>query len=123
MTSRRSRPPGQAMSPVGPVAAVLATVGIAVGSWVGVASASGVGEPKSVPASVTSVVEPTADPIATHRPRAATGRPTVVTPGKPYVARKSDLERNARVDPKPVTGRRGPESGVLPRTGREPDAR
>lgn len=126
MTNRQNRQPGQAMSLVGPVAAVFATVGIAVGSWVGIASASGAGEPKSVPASVTSVVDPSADPTATHtmpRPRAVTGRPTVVTPGKPYVARKSDLERNARVDPKPATGRRGPETAVLPRTGREPDAR
>ncbi|MEU0935489.1 MULTISPECIES: hypothetical protein [unclassified Embleya] len=103
MSNRRDRVPGRTMRRAGPVGAVLATVGIALGAWVGIAPASDADEPP--PASVTSVgagrrIDPppiaapdrpaTNDPeaVAPRRLRApGPGRAGVVTPGKPYVDR------------------------------------
>lgn len=103
--NRQDRAPGRTIRRAGPVGAVLATVGIALGAWAGVAPASDADEPKPAPASLTSVEpgersapmptaisdRPTVDdlePVAPRKVRApGPGRAGVVTPGKPYVDR------------------------------------
>ncbi|MYS84189.1 hypothetical protein [Embleya scabrispora] len=105
--NRQDRAPGRNMRRAGPVWAVLATVGIALGAWMGIAPASDADEPKPSPASLTSVEtgdtdpmptagrgRPTVDnlgPVAPRKVRVpAPGRAGVVTPGKPYVDRGID---------------------------------
>jgi hypothetical protein len=98
VTNRQSRQPGRRIRRAGPIVGVLATVGIALGAWVGVASATGGGAPTTQPASVTEVK------VATDRPTPGTdgdkntpavdaakdkpkgvveASPKVVSPGKP----------------------------------------
>ncbi|WP_406299081.1 hypothetical protein OG948_27875 [Embleya sp. NBC_00888] len=81
MTNRQDRAPGRGIRRAGPAAGVLATVGIALGAWGGIAPASGTGEPRPEPASVISV-EP--------RDRSATPPADGATrPGGPTPARST----------------------------------
>ncbi|MYW06083.1 hypothetical protein [Streptomyces sp. SID3343] len=55
MTNRLSQTPGRKIRHAGPIVGVLATVGIALGAWVGVASAASGDAPRSSPATVAEV--------------------------------------------------------------------
>ncbi|MGC0417430.1 hypothetical protein [Embleya sp. AB8] len=113
MMNRQNRTSGRGIRRAGPVAGVLATVGIALGAWVGVASASGSDTPKSPPASVTSVAGQgtTGDRPAAKAAPAEAGPipesvPRVLTPGNTHPDKNagsgvvsSPVEPSAQLDP------------------------
>jgi hypothetical protein len=120
MTNRQSRAPGRGIRRAGPIVGVLATVGIALGAWVGIASAAGSDAPETSPASVTEVETasgnaaantdgdkntPTVDATVKDKPKdGVEASPKVVSPGKPL------NEKTAGAAPRKVTDGRQPDT-------------